>query len=178
MPLPASVIVAHTPPASAIAEALAQDLHALGVKAEPLSFGQSSRPARAINASSKKVIVLWTEDAGKARRLRAFAARARKRAALLLMRADSSPPPIGLGPSQKLPRGRAVASAWRQILESERMSEDIILPRTTRGAALLALSLMALVPITASYFVDSAFAARVDLLAEQARACATGLLGG
>jgi hypothetical protein len=178
MSLSASVIVAHTPSASALASALTQDLRALGVEAEPLSFGNGSRPARVINAASEFVVVLWTEDARKAARLRTFAARARKRAALLLMRVDASTPPIGLGPSQRMPRGRSAASAWRQILESKRMPEDILSPRTTRGAALLALSLMALVPLTASYFVDAAFAARVDLLAEQARAFATGLFGG
>jgi hypothetical protein len=172
------VIIAHMSSASESADALARDFKAMGIDAERLSIDQSTRPARAIKMRLAKIIVLWTQGAARNARLRALAAQARKRGALVLIRADASIPPAVLGSSHRLPQGRAASAAWGRILETQTMPEDISPMRTTRGAAVLALFMMALVPATASYFVDVSFAARIDTWAAQARALANGLIGG
>ncbi len=123
-------------------------------------------------------LVLWSHAATPSLRRAADIARRTER--LALARLDTQPAPARLGTNAiSLNRGRMQANALRRLVENATMTSDDLQPlatRTSRLAAVFSAVALSLVAASAAYFVNPAWAARVDAVAANTQSQVLALL--
>lgn len=177
-----SVLMTYAPASAPRAVAIAERLEALGfaVSAAPAPSALAPlqrRKLAAAMAKAKTVIVLWSREAPLA--LRALARQALRAGKLVLARLDAARPPFQ-GAALDFSRSdnpRALTALASVLTGSRHMTEAVPVSRSMRLEGLGVALVFSLVVATAAYFVDAAFAARVNSAAHEVQTGAMALIG-